>query len=459
MRDEAAPAIRGIIWPPLSGIGGGHVARNLKLLSELEWQSPAALREGQFRQLDSLLRHAARHSPYYARQLAQCGWTESAEIGAFPLERLPLLTRAALQERGPDLLCGWVPPEHGHHYEASSSGSTGRKVTVTKTALVSHLFNVLTLRNAQWQRRDVRGRMAVIRYLHDPDIAGDPRGAVADNWGSPFAEHFRTGGVAMLDIRHDVRLQAEWLRRQNPDYLMTFPSNLRALAELFLEQGWSLPRLKEIQTLSEVMSPAIRALADQAWGARVTDIYSAQEVGYIALQAPDAPHYFTQAETVIVEVLDDQGRACGPGETGRIVITQLHNFATPIIRYDIGDLGEVGPACPAGRGLPVITAIGGRVRNLVCTPDGRKYWPAVPLDVFKDVAPVRQFQLIQKSLTLIEARMAVARPLSAAEEAQVLRLVQEGLGYPFEVSFTYLDELRRNPANGKFEDFRSELIG
>jgi phenylacetate-CoA ligase len=456
---SAPSAIPGIAWPPLSGIGAGHRASNLKLLSELEWLSPAALREGQFRQLDVLLRHAARHSPYYAERLAGCGWTAADEIGAFPLARLPILTRAALQDHGPELLCGWVPPEHGQHYQSSSSGSTGRRVTVTKTAVISDLFDLLTLRNALWQRRDLRGRIAVIRYLHDPDIARNPQGAVEDNWGSPFAEHFRTGGLAMLDIRHDVRLQAEWLLRQNPDYLMTFPSNLHALADLFLEQGWSLPRLTEIQTLSEVMSPSIRALAQQAWGARVTDIYSAQEVGYIALQAPDAAHYLVQSETMIVEVLDDQGRACGPGETGRIVITQLHNFATPIIRYDIGDLGEVGHPCPSGRGLPVINGIGGRVRNLVCTPDGRKYWPAVPLDVFKHVAPVRQFQLIQKSLTLIEARMAVARPLTAAEEAQVLDLVREELGYPFEVSFTYLDELRRNPANGKFEDFRSELLG
>ncbi len=458
MHHEPPAIIPGIVWPPLSGIGARYAARNLELLSELQWLSPAALREGQFRQLDLLLRHAARHSPYYASQLADCGWTASDEIGAFPLERLPILTRAVLQDRGPELLCGWTPPEHGHRYEASSSGSTGRRVTVTKTALVGELFNVLTLRDAIWQNRDVTGRIAVIRYLHDPDIARDPGGAVADNWGSPFVEQYRTGTAAMLDIRHDVQLQAEWLRRQNPDYLMTFPSNLHALAQLFLERGWSLPRLKEIQTLSEVLSPSIRALAAQAWGARVTDIYSAQEVGYIALQAPDGPHYLVQSEAVIVEVLDDQGRACGPGETGRIVITQLHNFATPIIRYDIGDLGEVGNACAGGRGLPVLTSIGGRVRNLVCTPDGRKYWPAVPLDVFKAVAPVRQFQLVQKSLTLIEARMAVARTLSGAEEAQVVRLMHEELGYPFEVSFTYVDELRRNPSNGKFEEFKSELL-
>lgn len=458
-RAPSPPRIPGIVWPPLSGIGVPHLSQDLHALSGIQWLPSAALRAAQFSQLDQLLRHAARHSPYYRAMLPEHGWRDVDEIGVFPLERLPILTRAVLQDRSADLRADWVPPEHGHLHEASSSGSTGRRVSVHKTALVSQMFNLLTLRQAFWHNRDLQGRIAVIRYLHDREIADDPRGAVADNWGSPFADLYQTGPAAMLDIRHDVRVQAEWLRLQNPDYLMTFPSNLRALAELFRDKGWSLPRLREIQTLSEVLSPEVRTLAETVWGARITDIYSAQEVGYIALQAPGGTHYLEQSEAAIVEVLDDEGRACEVGETGRIVVTPLHNFATPMIRYDIGDLGEVGAPCPSGRGFPVIARIGGRVRNLVCTPDGRKYWPAVPLDVFNNVPPIRQFQLIQKTLTLIEARMAVSRPLSPLEESEVRRLMHEELAYPFDVRFTYVDELHRDPANGKFEEFRSEILG
>jgi phenylacetate-coenzyme A ligase PaaK-like adenylate-forming protein len=61
-----------------------------------------------------------------------------------------------------------------------------------------------------------------------------------------------------------------------------------------------------------------------------------------------------------VEVLDEEGRPCAPGETGRVVATSLNNFAMPLIRYETGDTAEVGAPCPCGRGLPVLTRIMGR---------------------------------------------------------------------------------------------------
>ncbi len=78
------------------------------------------------------------------------------------------------------------------------------------------------------------------------------------------------------------------------------------------------------------------------------------------------------AETHIVEVLDEAGRPCRPGETGRVVITDLANFATPIIRYEIGDYAEVGRAeAFAGAASRCCNRILGRQRNLIMLPDGR----------------------------------------------------------------------------------------
>ena len=78
-------------------------------------------------------------------------------------------------------------------------------------------------------------------------------------------------------------------------------------------------------------------------------MYSSQEVGYIALQCPENESYHIQAENVLVEILDDDGLPCEPGEVGRVVVTALHNLATPLLRYDIGDYAEVGSPCSCGR--------------------------------------------------------------------------------------------------------------
>ena len=106
--------------------------------------------------------------------------------------------------------------------------------------------------------------------------------------------------------------------RQNADYLLTHPSIAQRLAEHCLDNGIRLPRLRLIETISEILRPATRAACLEAWGVPVIDIYTAREAGYIALQCPECEHYHVQAEGIFVEVLDEQDKAvrsgrCGPG--------------------------------------------------------------------------------------------------------------------------------------------------
>src|SRR3970282_1475490 len=100
------------------------------------------------------------------------------------------------------------------------------------------------------------------------------------------------------------------------DYLLSHPSNLAELAKLSLAQNVRFPRLREVRTSGELLTQEVRDLCRQAWDVPVTDMYSANEVGYIALQCPQHEHYHVQPEDVIVEVLDERGEPCAPGQTG-----------------------------------------------------------------------------------------------------------------------------------------------
>ena len=93
---------------------------------------------------------------------------------------------------------------------------------------------------------------------------------------------------------------------------------------------------------------------------------------------------------------------------------------------------------------------------MIRLPDGTSHWPLLSYDKFIEIAPIKQFQFVQKTLQVIEIKLVVERPLSAGEEEQLKNLVNSRLGHNFDLRISYHDYIPRS-ASGKFEDFRSEI--
>lgn len=442
--------IAGIRWPALPPVQGVPMLSMQYQLAQSEWWTPDRIVAKQMGQLSTLLDHAYAAIPFYRERLDAAGYRPGVPLTSAEFSRIPVLSRQEVQELGPALSSMQYPREHGRVTEIRTSGSTGRPVTVHKTELSQFFWRAFTLRDHLWHRRDFTGKLALIRT--------DVEDGQAPGWGPPTDTIFVTGPGAMLNIRHDLEAQANWLVREDPEYLLSHPSNVRALAEFFRAGGIQLPRLQEVRTFGEVVNAELRGLCHEVWGVRLNDMYSASETGYIALQCPKHEHYHVQAEGIYVEILDADDKPCSPGQVGRVVVTPLHNFATPLIRYEILDHAEVGEPCPCGRGLPVIKRVLGRERNLVTLPDGRRHWPSFPADRWAHIAPIRQIQLVQKTLENIEAWLVVDSPLTSRQEQDFIAQLQSTLGYPFTIALHYVDHIERK-ANFKYEDFISELPG
>jgi phenylacetate-CoA ligase len=440
-------SVPGAGWP---AVPGGESAPLLALQFQLErsqWLAPAQLQALQFRQLHALLQHAYESVPYYGQR-----WrglfdpTQSITPEAF--SRLPILSRSELQGQFEPLRSARIPASHGAVAESRTSGSTGMPVRVLKTGLVQLLWQAVVLREHHWFQRDLGGKLAAIRQGVEE--------SESDGWGSATDAVARTGPSATLSVRADVGSQLKWLERHQPDYLLTYPSNLAELIRSSIANGVRLNRLREVRTFGEILPAETRALCCENWGVPVSDAYSAQETGYIALQCPLHQHYHVQSESVLHEVLADDGSPCGVGETGRLVITPLHNFAMPLVRYEIGDFAEVGAPCSCGRGLPVLRRVVGRVRNMLVTATGERYWPAFGSRTFAEIAPIMQYQLAQKAFDLVEARLVTGKPLTADQESRLRQLILSRIPPGFRVTLVYCERIARG-AGGKFEDFVSEL--
>lgn len=423
----------------------------LAQINETQWWPADDLLQYQMKQLGRLVRHCRHAVPFYRDRLAAVD-PEDPDPAAY--RNVPTLTRSEVQEHSSKLLSRAAPEDHGGLTTRATSGSTGEPVQVQHTAMFSSIQGACLLRNHHWHGRSFRGRLASIHVQRGVDAAYP--GYQQADWGWPAAAIYPTGPAALLHIATPIPQQAQWLREQDPDYLLSCPSNLTALAEYCMEHDIKLPHLEDISTVMEVVTPEFRETCRAAWNAPVVDTYSCVEAGNIAMQCPVAEHCHVPAESVLVEVIDEHGQPCGPGEVGRVVVTALHNFAMPLLRYELGDHAEVGGPCECGRGLPVLKRIMGRTRNMLMTPDGQQHWPRFGRRRMLAIAPIRQYQFVQHAADALEVRLTTARPLTVAEEQALVRHIHERTPYPYEVTFTYSDEIPPGPG-GKREDFRCEV--
>ncbi len=434
-------------WPAIPTNPGAQALALQFQLEHSQWMSPDEVQSAQFRQLGNVLDEVFRKIEYWNDVLRKINFQPGRLVAGEQFTALPILTRLDVQRLGDSLLNPNVPAQHGRFYKAHTSGSTGIPVAFYQTDLTQHFWRALTLREHFWQQRDFRGSLASIRS--NVEIGQAP------NWGIATENVIRTGPAYAMNIRTDIGEQLGWLVEKNPDYLLTHPSNLKALVNQAIQRGIVLPNLKQVRTFGEVLTEETRQLSKRAWGVEIADVYSSEEAGYIALQC-DHGTYHIQSENLLVEIVDDSGEPTRPGEIGRVLLTTLHNLAMPLIRYDIGDYAESGANCPCGRGLPVIRRILGRERNMLKLPDGTEHWPSFPEDRWVDIAPIQQLQVVQKHLDEVVLKIKSERSLTNDEMFRLVEIFKTTLAFPYRVTIERVTSIPRNK-NAKFEDFICEI--
>ncbi len=412
------------------------------MLEASQWHTPEQIAAGQAAQLQTLIAHHARNNAQFSERLRVAGLAEGDILTAADLTHLPPIARFEVQAL---IEAANIPQAHLPTAIVQSSGSSGIPVKIAKTQLNQLMWQALTLRYHDWSGA-IGGRLAALRFEVGPTV--DSR-----NWGLPTSAFFDTGPMRRIDVTTTIDDQIGLVSDFAPDVIQGFPSNVQAL---FSADHSVLASVSTILTIGETLSDALRDTLSKS--AHVYDCYSAEEAGYIALQCPDGAGYHIMAESLIVEIIDDAGNACAAGETGRVIVTDLHNFAMPVIRYDIGDFAEAAGPCSCGRGLPTLARIRGRWRGMMTLPDGSRHWPLTGTYGIRDIAPVRQYQMIQHAPDRIELRFLIDTPLTPDQHAAMQSYLQGrvGRGIAYEI-ICYADRLPPGP-RGKTDEFIS-LIG
>ena len=430
----------------LPAAGQAALALQFQLQRTQRWPAHT-LTEHQFRQLRELVVHAVNTVPFYRDHMRRARIFTGIGINPVSFKRWPVLTRPEVRAAGDTLLTSRIPQAHGTIEWRSTSGSTGHPIRTAMSELDGLFRAAALIRAYAWYGIDTRGKFASIR----PGVTKRQH----DSWGLLYAGLATTGPLATLQINEDIGLQLDWLCDEAPDYLLSLGNNLRSLIVLGRERGRRPSGLRALLSYADRPPSDLAALAREEWKVPVHDLYSSAEFGPIALACPEHGNLHVQSENVMVEILDEKENDCEAGQTGKVVITSLHNFAMPLIRYDIGDYATVGVPCRCGRTLPVIEAVQGRARNMATDPTGRRFWPMITPYIWLET-PITQRRLVQRTAQAIEVQYVSPRELGDDEKARIVAALARNFRYAFDFTFTRMASIDAGPG-AKFEDFLSML--
>lgn len=396
-------------------------------------------------QAESLMRHVRRHVLPFADRVEPL--FDGDEFHPERWAELPILTRQELQQAAPALADIEAPETMGDIRPFSTSGSTGEPVMVRRNELAVLVPSYMRDRLYRWHGFDTNSRIAEIGAKRD---AAWPDGLTSGPWSSAGPD----GAKHTLSVFTPIEQQLDWLRRVRPRYLMTLAMNLFELAEAAGPAGREIG-IEAAMATGSALLPQTRELVAEHFGASVIETYGSQEVGLIAIPCPESGLMHVCADHLIVEVLDDRGEPVKPGATGRVVLTALYNYVTPLLRYELGDLVETADApCACGRTLPAIRRVIGRIRKALAFSDGTRVRPHAIIIAAgdADVLPAKQFQIVQVAAEAFEIRFVPIDVERKPDVEAIRRRFREMVHPAIEVSLLPVREIAR-ATSGKYEDF------
>jgi phenylacetate-CoA ligase len=428
----------------------GHAT--FRMLNEMEVAdrfSEAELEELRRRRLRDLIEYSYAHVPYVRRLMQEARLTPSDIREPADLVRLPLMRKADVRQNRAALRSDIAKKLSSF----TTGGSTGEPLIfdLSKRRVASRV--ACRQRTSRWWGVSVGDRELAL-------------------WGSPVELTRQDVVRSIRDVFLATRLLSAFemneatmsryldvLEKGKYRQIFGYPSALYLLCLEARRQGRNLRRLglRVAFVTGEVLFSYQRETIAEVLGCPVANGYGGRDSALIAHECPQRGMHVL-ADAVILEVVDPAGRPVAVGESGEIVITDLHSHEAPFIRYATGDMAVMSVRrCPCGRALPVLEKIEGRSNDSIMAPDGRIINSLALIYAVREVEGIERFRVCQKTIDRYHVEVVRNPNYSADAEDRIRTAWKQLLRSPLEVTFEYVAELPVEKS-GKFRHVRSEVV-
>jgi len=434
----------GLLWPAWERFGRGRTtARHLAFVDAMQWRPAEDVERYQLHALRALLVHAGRNVPYWRETFRRVGFDARDVRRREDIAALPVLTREIVRERYRDL----VDPAHARvNLKKGTSGSTGTPLTFEYSPESECWRQAVRIRGYAWS--GYRPGLPTFYYWAlVTELPGGTRGLKIRVDRALKRETF------VDSMRQDEHARSEaldLLRRRRPAVIVCYTQSCAQFARWILDRG--LRDWDDVPVLcgAEPVLPGDRAALTRAFGPHVFETYGSRETMLVAAECEAHDGMHLMEENLLVEVARG-GVPVPPAEAGDVLVTDLHNYGMPFIRYQNGDVARMAsPApCPCGRGLRKLAGVDGRRADTLHDREGNPIPGIVFHVLFSDARReiVRQFQAVQRGDGRVVLRVVRGRDWAPlAFDAIARRFATYLRGLPFRIEYV---EAIPPAANGK----------
>ena len=357
----------------------------LRALRKNTWLSPAELEELQLKRLRNLLSYADANVPFYHQRFKKAKFSLDAVKSVEDLCKIPVLTKADIQNNFDSLISRRVNATKCR--KSVTSGSTGNPLTILADKSASYFMIANGLRHyLENGGQFFKDRYALLTVVREP---------VKRTLFGSLLTHFGLFNKVKFNTQSPISEVLNDLADFNPDVIDCYPSYLILLARELEKSDKSIsPRL--MFAFGELLDDNSRKIINSAFGTEIFDTYGCTEAGDIAWECSERIGYHINTDLVTTEFVKDNEPVAAE-ESGEILLTPLWNYAMPLIRYKIGDVGTpCDEICSCGRGLPLMKVLEGRFEDFIVLPNGEIISPLNNLTYFDKFDCVTDYRIIQE---------------------------------------------------------------
>ncbi|MDF1559932.1 MAG: hypothetical protein P1P83_06970 [Bacteroidales bacterium] len=317
----------------------------------------------QLERLKELLAHCEQNVPFYRKRFRECGFSAGDFSSVEQMKQIPPLTRQDLQESWQDIIADNYRGKK--LYTGSSGGSTGQPVSyrkdrdATSAGQAAHLLG--------WSLSGWKMSMKGLHIWGNPATVNEEWGRLSSKLKARIFRHHKFPAYRLHDSDRLNELY-QIIKKERYDYLDGYTNAIFHFAEYLKAGGLTFDhKIRYVLTTAENLHDFQRKTIEETI-APVYDTYGCSEINSIAYECARCRRYHIIDPHVCVEFgepLDSLG-------TSPLMITDLDNFAFPLVRYMNGDLGIPGVADRGECGLnfSVMAAVSGRETDLIKLKDG-----------------------------------------------------------------------------------------